>query len=172
MPWFDVWPLKNVPVIFFNREPIPADLQLADKVWYVGARAEQSAVMQAQLAMRLFGDDPQKLNEYDRNGDGAIQVVILKGQQGHQDAEIRTTTVMESFREAGYVLDVVGIEVANWTRDEGYERMESVLDEREEASLELILSNNECHGFGGHFHPSATRLFQRCQWEWEGRPLG
>ncbi|MCG8453576.1 MAG: galactose ABC transporter substrate-binding protein [Spirochaetales bacterium] len=139
---------EHVPVIFFNREPIPADLQLADNVWYVGARAEQSAVMQAQLAMKLFGDDPQNLNEYDRNGDGAIQVVILKGQQGHQDAEIRTTTVMESFRQAGYLLDVVGIEVANWTRDEGYERMEAVLDEKEGASLELVLSNNDAMALG------------------------
>ena len=33
---------KDLPIVFLNREPEEADMQSYDKVWYVGAKAEQS----------------------------------------------------------------------------------------------------------------------------------
>ena len=137
----------DIPVIFFNREPLEDDLRIWDKAWYVGARAEQSGRMQAELAMELFGENPHYLNEYDRNGDEAIQAVILKGEQGHQDAEIRTATVIKAFADEGYNLDVLSTEVANWNRDEGYERMDDLLDRFGEG-IELVLSNNDAMALG------------------------
>ena len=113
---------EDIPVIFFNREPLLKDLVLWDKSWYVGARAAQSGQMQAELAMELFGGNPQQLNHYDRNGDGQIQTIILKGEQGHQDAEIRTSEVVRAFRLHGFVLDILITEVANWDRDEAYDK--------------------------------------------------
>jgi methyl-galactoside transport system substrate-binding protein len=139
--------MENIPVIFFNREPLRADMELWDQVWYVGARAEQSGRMQAELAMELFGSDPDNLNEFDRNGDDRIQTVILKGEQGHQDAEIRTATVQTAFQEAGYSLDVIAVETANWNRNEAYEIMEELLDQ-ESIPPELVLSNNDAMALG------------------------
>lgn len=137
----------NIPVIFFNREPLPRDIALWDRVWYVGALAEQSGRMQAELAMELFGSDPENLNEFDRNADKRIQAVILKGEQGHQDAEIRTATVQRTFREKGYELDVLVTEVANWDRNESYEKMSHILDDLD-TPLELVLSNNDAMAIG------------------------
>ncbi len=137
----------HVPVIFFNREPLPRDMQLWEEVWYVGGRARQSGQMQAELAMDLFGPDPGHLNKYDRNGDGKIQTVILKGEQGHQDAEIRSAAVEQAFREKGYALDVLAVEVANWNRNEAYEGMDEVLDTLERLP-ELVLSNNDAMALG------------------------
>jgi len=137
----------DTPVIFFNREPLPADLELWDRAWYVGARAAQSGRMQAELAMELFGSNPDRLNRYDRNGDGVIQAVILKGEQGHQDAEIRTATVQQAFRDSGYRLEILATEVANWNRSQGYEKMGALLDEFGE-DIELVLSNNDAMAIG------------------------
>ena len=137
----------QVPVIFFNREPLPEDLHLWEQVWYVGAHAEQSGRMQAELVMELFGSDPQNLNRHDLNGDGVIQAVILKGQQGHQDAEIRTATVLEAFGDAGFAVEILAAETANWSRETGYEKMGGLLDDWGD-SIELVISNNDAMAIG------------------------
>lgn len=138
---------RNIPVIFFNREPLLEDLLLWDKAFYVGARAEQSGQLQAALVMELFGGDPARLNRYDRNGDNRIQAVILKGEQGHQDAEIRTAEVVRSFENRRFNLDILVTEVANWNEMQSYEKMESILN-RFGREIEVILSNNDAMALG------------------------
>ena len=138
---------EGVPVVFFNREPLLEDLALWDRVYYVGARAEQSSQIQASLVMELFGNDPRALNRHDRNADGRIQAVILKGEQGHQDAEIRTAEAIRSFQEGGYDLDILTIEIADWNRDIAYDKMEGILDAFQDR-IELVLSNNDAMALG------------------------
>ncbi|MDA3950267.1 MAG: galactose ABC transporter substrate-binding protein [Spirochaeta sp.] len=138
---------EGVPVIFFNREPLSEDLELWSQTYYVGARAEQSARFQARLIIDLFGGDPAKLNAYDTDGDGAIQTIILKGEQGHQDAEIRTAEVLRAFETAQFELDILAIEVSNWDRSEAYNRMEELLEAFGE-QVELIISNNDAMALG------------------------
>ena len=41
---------NHVPIIFFNREPVAADMMQWDELYYVGADARQSGVMQGELA--------------------------------------------------------------------------------------------------------------------------
>ncbi len=141
--------LKNedIPVIFFNREPLLADLNLWEKSYYVGARAEQSGQLQAELVMTLFGNDPNNLNEFDKNGDNRIQAVILKGEQGHQDAELRTTELVRAFKVNGFYLDILLIKVANWNRDQAFEKMEHILIEYGD-QIETIMSNNDAMAIG------------------------
>lgn len=138
---------KGIPVIFFNREPLAEDLDLWDKAYYVGARAEQSGQIQAQMIMTLFGTDPVHLNKHDKNGNGIIETVILKGEQGHQDAEIRTSEVVKSFSEKKFQLDILITEVANWKRDEAYVKMKDILEIYGD-SVELVLSNNDAMALG------------------------
>ena len=60
---------NNIPIIFFNREPVKEDLMQWNKLYYVGCDAEQSAVMQGQIAA-----DYIKANKnVDKNNDGKIQ---------------------------------------------------------------------------------------------------
>lgn len=137
----------GVPVVFFNREPLPRDLDIWERSYYVGARAEQSGQMQAELAMALFGGDPARLNRRDLDGDGAIQLLILKGEQGHQDAELRTKALLDSFEAAGYRVELLAIEVANWKFDEGYEKI-GPLARSYGGRVELVASNNDAMALG------------------------
>jgi methyl-galactoside transport system substrate-binding protein len=137
----------NIPVIFFNREPLSEDLDIWSKAFYVGARAEQSGQIQAEIIMELFGNDPDNLNKYDKNGNGKIETVILKGEQGHQDAETRTSRVVQTFRDKGFFLNVLITEVANWSRDEAYEKMKYILGLYQN-DIELVISNNDAMAMG------------------------
>jgi len=116
-------------------------------VYYVGAKADQSASLQAELVMALFGGNPNDLNDLDVNGDGRIQTIILKGEQGHQDAEIRTSEVLLSFELADFDIDVLSVEVSNWNREQAYADTEDILREFGD-SIELVLSNNDAMALG------------------------
>lgn len=48
---------NDVPIIFFNREPVAEDMMQWDELYYVGADAEQSGVMQGELAVDLIQKD-------------------------------------------------------------------------------------------------------------------
>ena len=74
---------KNVPVVFFNREPVPEDMAMWDKVYYIGAKAEESGSMQGEIAYDYWMANHATA---DRNGDGIIQYIMIKGEPGHQDA--------------------------------------------------------------------------------------
>ena len=41
----------DIPLIFFNREPVEEDMNRWDKLYYVGAQAEQSARLQAEIVL-------------------------------------------------------------------------------------------------------------------------
>lgn len=137
----------GIPIIFFNREPLLTDLQSWSEVCYVGARAEQSGQLQARLVMSLFGGKPGSLNEYDRNRDGVIQTILFKGEQGHQDAEIRTREVLSAFESRGFAIQVLALEVANWNQDQAYERTGNLLRDHD-GKIELIISNNDAMALG------------------------
>ena len=137
----------NIPVIFFNREPLPKDLDLWEKAYYVGAKAEQSGRLQAEMVIDLFGGEADKLNKYDRNGNSLIETVILKGEQGHQDAEIRTAEVVRAFKENNFKLDILVTEVANWRREEANDKMKKIIDDYG-SRIELVISNNDAMALG------------------------
>jgi methyl-galactoside transport system substrate-binding protein len=138
---------EGVPIIFFNREPLRRDLDLWDQTYYVGAKAAQSGEMQARLVMDLFGGDPRNLNSFDRNGDNVIQAVLLKGEQGHQDAEARTREGLRSFEDAGFAVEILALEVANWNRNQAYDLMGPIISELG-GRMELVLSNNDAMALG------------------------
>ena len=67
----------GIPLIFFNREPVREDIMRWDKVYYVGAEAGKSGVMQGELVAEAYRADPEAL---DRSGDGVLQYVMLEGE--------------------------------------------------------------------------------------------
>lgn len=138
---------SDTAIIFFNREPLQSDLEMYDKAYYVGADAKQSAQLQATLIMEMFGNNPNELNKFDKNKDQIIQAVILKGQQGHQDAEQRTKYVIETLIQAGYQVEVLETAIANFDEHEGYQQMSRLIDVYGN-DIEVVISNNDAMAIG------------------------
>ena len=131
----------EVPVVFFNREPVADDLNRWEKLYYVGANAEQSGILQAQLVIDALADK-NRFEQIDRNADGVIQYVILEGEIGHQDALIRTQVSIESIQQAGFKIEKLGDEIANWNRDQAESKMSMLLD-KYPTQIEMVISNND-----------------------------
>ena len=134
---------QNVPIIFFNREPVAEDLMQWDGLYYVGAEAEESGRMQGELAADMIRAD----SEIDKNHDGKIQYVVLEGEEGHQDAIIRTETVVETLIGQGIELEKLSNQIANWNRAQAENRMEQLLGQYH-SQIELVLANNDDMALG------------------------
>lgn len=134
---------REVPIIFFNREPVAEDLQQWEGLYYVGADARQSGVLQGELAAERIQAD----KNIDRNKDGKIQYVVLEGEAGHQDAIIRTENAVETLKTQGIELEKLSYQIANWNRAQAQNRMEQMLSEYQN-QIELVLANNDDMALG------------------------
>lgn len=134
---------NDVPIIFFNREPVAEDMMQWDKLYYVGADAQQSGEMQGELAVDVIRAD----SRIDRNKDGKIQYVVLEGEAGHQDAIIRTETAVETLRSNGIQLEKLSYGIANWNRAQAQNRMLQIISEHQ-TRIELVLANNDDMALG------------------------
>ncbi len=133
----------NVPVVFMNREPLPEAMKLWDKVYYVGAKAEDSGTYQGQIAVDYFKSNPGA----DKNGDGVIQLIMLKGEPGHQDAELRTEYSVKAIENGGYKVQKLAEDTAMWDRVRGQEKMAAFLAANGD-KIELVLANNDDMALG------------------------
>ena len=133
----------EVPIIFFNREPVAEDLMQWSGLYYVGADAEQSGVMQGELAADVIKAD----RRIDKDGDGKIQYVVLEGEAGHQDAIIRTEKVADTLKSQGIQLEKLSYGVANWNRAQAENRMTQMIGQHQNR-IELVLANNDDMALG------------------------
>lgn len=141
---------KDVPVIFFNRELVEEDLNQWNKLYYVGADAKQSGVLQGELVaedVKEAEKDGQLPPELDRNGDGKLQYLIFEGEAGHQDSIMRTDYAVSTIQDAGIPLERLDYSIANWSRAEAQSKMMQLYPEFQ-GKIELILSNNDDMALG------------------------
>ncbi len=134
---------SGVPIIFFNREPVAGDMMQWDGLYYVGADAKQSGVMQGELAAEAIKEN----GSIDRNKDGKIQYVVLEGEPGHQDAIIRTENAVDTLKANGIALEKLECGIANWNRAQAQNRMMQMVSQYQN-KIELVLANNDDMALG------------------------
>lgn len=133
----------DIPVVFFNTEPFEEAMALWDNVYYVGAKAEESGLQQG-WAMADYWEANQ--DKADRNGDGVLQIVILTGEPGHQDAELRTEYCQKGLEERGVPFEVVAVDTAMWDRVKGQDKMATFLAAND--NIEAVFANNDDMALG------------------------
>jgi methyl-galactoside transport system substrate-binding protein len=133
----------NIPVVFFNREPLADDMKKWDKVYYVGAKAEQSGTMEGELLVDYWKAHP----EMDKNKDGVMQYIMLKGEPGHQDAELRTKFSIQAIEDAGIKVEKLAEDTAMWDRVKAQDKMATFLSAHGD-KIEAVLGNNDDMALG------------------------
>lgn len=134
----------DIPIIFYNRELVEEDLLRWDKLYYVGADAFESGILQGEILIERLKSDWESV---DRNGDGVIQYVMLEGEAGHQDSIVRTMYSVDTVTGAGYDVEKLGDGIANWNRDQARTRMKQWIGEYKD-SIEVVFSNNDDMAMG------------------------
>jgi len=133
----------NIPVVFLNKEPLPEDLAKWDRVYYVGARAEESGTMSGQIIADYWKANPSA----DRNGDGVLQYIMLKGEPGHQDAELRTEFSIKVLTDSGIKIEKLAEDTAMWDRPKAQDKMSSFIAAYGDR-IEAVFANNDDMALG------------------------
>ena len=134
----------GTPVVFFNREPVEEDMNRWEKLYYVGADAKESAVLQGDILVDAYNQDTRTL---DANGNGLVSYVLLEGETSHQDSLIRTEWSIQTLKDGGVPLEKITGGIANWDRSQASALMEQWLKEYT-GQIELVVSNNDDMALG------------------------
>ena len=134
----------DIPVVFFNRQPVEEDMDRWDQLYYVEAAAKESAVLQGSIVVDHYKENPESL---DLNGDGVVSYVLLEGESSHQDALIRTEWSVQTLKDGGIPIEKLTGGIANWERSQASALMEQWL-EKYPGQIELILCNNDDMALG------------------------
>ena len=135
---------EDIPVVFINREPDKEVMEAYDKIWYVGARAEESGTQSGQIIVDYFKSHP----EADKNHDGKIQYIMLRGEQGHQDATLRTEYSLKAIADGGFEAVQLGSDTANWDKVQATDKMKGFISSAGIDNIEAVLANNDDMALG------------------------
>lgn len=133
----------DIPVVFVNRRPDLEAIASYDKCWYVGAATQQPGEAQAEMVIEDWFANP----DFDKNGDGVMQYIIVKGEDGHANAEARIQGINQVFAEASFETELLDMQVGMWNAATAKNLME-VWYARYGDSIEAILSNNDAMALG------------------------
>ena len=134
---------KNLPVVFFNKEPDKAVLDSYDKAYYIGTNSKESGVIQGELILKLWKANPA----WDKNKDGKIQYVLLKGEPGHPDAEARTKYSIETVTAAGVQVEQLELQTGMWDTAKGKDIMDAWISKYGD-KIEFVVANNDGMALG------------------------
>lgn len=134
----------GIPVVFFNRQPVEEDMNRWEDLYYVGADAKESAVLQGNIVVEGYHKNPES---FDLNKDGVVSYVLLEGEASHQDALIRTEWSIQTLKDGGVPIEKITGKIANWERSQASALMEQWLNTYPD-EIELVISNNDDMALG------------------------
>ncbi len=134
---------NKTPVVFFNREPVEADLYRNSSIYYLGSDPKLSAIIQGELIVEAYNNRPELL---DKNNDGVINYAMIEGEVGHQDTIYRTEYVVKTLNAYSVNAEKVVGGVANFDRDQSRALVEQWI--KEGYDIELVICNNDDMALG------------------------
>ncbi len=134
----------NVPVVFYNRKPSDEALNSYDKAYYVGIDPNAQGIAQGELIEKLWKEKP----ELDKNKDGVIQYVMLKGEPGHPDAEARTKYSISTLNDHGIKTQELHLDTAMWDTAQATDKMQAWLSGPNADKIEVVICNNDGMALG------------------------
>ena len=133
----------SIPVVFVDKKPLVEDLERYENAYYVGLEAAQSGSMQSELIVQSWNAHP----EWDLNGDGSVQYLLLRGDMGDEDAELRTQAVRDGFANANIANEELDAQVAFWDTTKAKEIMDTWVVKYGD-KMEMVVCNNDAMALG------------------------
>jgi len=135
----------GIPLIYVNREPSSEEeLRWKDGGWdvtYIGNEGRQAGTIQGEIIAELG------LDTVDLNGNGQIDYIMMEGDPQNIEAIYRTEYSIKSLTDAGFKVNCLDDQVANWER--GVAKQLVAEDLRQYGNdIEVIFCNNDAMALG------------------------
>ncbi len=121
---------KDTPIIFINRRPSDSLLK-EGKYAYVGSQEYDAGRMQAEFLAEFFKDKADK----------TLKVVLFMGQLGLENTNERTRSAKEELQKAGFKLEMVFEDTAEWDRAKAMDKMQTIIGTG--AQFDCVIANND-----------------------------
>ena len=144
---------KNVPIIFFNRELVDEDLAQWNQLYYVGADAKQSGVLQGEMAAEdILSEEPEKPTpEVPLASPEDEEEASEKSQDKAGNAEEIQDFVLQKSREDLEILErEASPEESRTTAEEGAEKKQLILSPRVDKNGDGVIQYLMFEGEAGH----------------------
>lgn len=153
----------NIPVVFFNREVTDAAVNSTNypDAAFVGTDPDEAGYMQGEILFNALAKEEngtKKLSAFDRNGDGKINYVMLRGPVGNAEADGRTTySVQEANRllneffettNESYFVQLGDDVDCNWDQAIAANQMANLIGTHTAAAIECVIANNDMMAVG------------------------
>ena len=132
----------GIPVVFINREPSAEDMNLSDKICYVGADARQSGTFQGEIIAETE-------NHGDFNGNGVVDYVMIMGDPENVDAKSRTEFSIKALEDAGLKTKELYKQRGDWDQTKGQELAATALTQFGN-DVDVIFCNNDAMALGAY----------------------
>ncbi len=135
---------KNIPLIFFNKEPNLEQVKGYALAKYVGTKAAQSGIIQGEIIANLWKENPH----FDRNKDGICHFIMLQGGLDNPEALYRSRVSVQRARALGVKMQQVGDTlICAWDAKCAYNATKRALDTHK-GQVDFIISNNDGMALG------------------------
>ena len=144
---------KNVPIIFFNRELVDEDLAQWNQLYYIGADAKQSGILQGEMAAEdILSDEPEKPTpEVPLASPEDEEEASEKSQDKDGNAEGIQDFVLQKSREDLDILErEASAEDTQTSTEEGTEKKALILSPRVDKNGDGVIQYLMFEGEAGH----------------------
>ena len=144
---------KNVPIIFFNRELVDEDLAQWNQLYYVGADAKKSGVLQGEMAAEdILSEEPEKPTpEVPLASPEDEEEASEKSQDKAGNAEEIQDYVLQKSREDLEILErEASPEESRTNAEEGTEKKQLILSPRVDKNGDGVIQYLMFEGEAGH----------------------
>lgn len=130
----------NIPVVLFNREPIVIDaIKSYEKAYFVGTDSKEAGILQGKILVDEWNTNRAII---DRNGDGIMQYIMLKGEKDNPEAIDRTRYSVLTVNNAGIKTQELESVFCGWDKEVAKDITSSLLL-RYGDRIEAVISNND-----------------------------
>lgn len=135
---------RNLPVIFISSDPGDKAMEGYRNSWYVGNNNSQAGTLQADILSKYLKSNAV----WDVNGDGQLNYVLFKGENGHVATVARTKTFKAQLRKLGIKSKAVEEEFCNWKSDCTRTAMDDYIKTTGLENIEAVICNNDQMALG------------------------
>lgn len=136
----------GIPLIYIVKEPTRESAMTSyENVWFVDASEDKGGRAQGEMIL----DDWNNNQDWDKDGDGILDYVILKGEPGHPFVELRTNSALSTLTDAGVILNELASDSSTtWSVSDGMQITEGWLNSNFASEIEVIICNNDGMALG------------------------
>ncbi|MCR5085327.1 MAG: substrate-binding domain-containing protein [Succinivibrionaceae bacterium] len=132
------------PIIFFHRGAAEEVYEKYENAYYIGTNRRLCGIYQAELMQSYVKTVPG----YDRNQNGKIDYILIKGPQNNPDTVARSEAFQKAMDATGHKMNLLDTSFCNWSFDKAAAFIKDTMAMHPLEEVDAIICNNDTMALG------------------------